>query len=99
VTTVSKCGSTIPFKPANETKPEKYHDLAMDIFKVIVSQYEHGHDLTESKKIPIHLGCSRIIYDIHLGNLIREGLVQLSGGFVSLREKGKQFAINQGLVL
>lgn len=87
-----------PFKPANETVPEKNNDLAMDIFKVIVAQYERGNNLTEDISIPRHLDCSRIIYDIHLKKLIQEGLVKLTGGYVFLQEKGKQFAVNQGLV-
>lgn len=87
-----------PFKPANETAPEQNNDLAMDIFKVIVGQYERGEDLTEDRVIPRSLGCSRIIYDIHLQKLIQEGLVGLNSGYVSLKEKGKQFAVNQGLV-
>jgi len=70
----------------------------MDIFKVILAQYERGEDLTKDTAIPQHLGCSRIIYDIHLQKLIEEGLVGLSCGYVSLKDKGKQFAVNQGLV-
>lgn len=88
-----------PFKHTEESIPEKNNDLAMDIFKVVVSQYENGKDLTESKLIPKHLNCSRIIYDIHLKKLIQDGLVRLSeGGYVYLEGKGKQFAVNQGLV-
>ncbi|MEC6795513.1 toll/interleukin-1 receptor domain-containing protein [Photobacterium sp. S4TG1] len=87
-----------PFKPIEETSPEKNNDLTMDIFKIIVSQYEKGENLTESILIPQHLKCSRIIYDMHLKKLIEEGLVGLSSGYVSLKEKGKQFAVNQGLV-
>jgi len=87
-----------PFKPASETIPEKNNDLAMDIFKFIVAQYERGENLTEDVSIPKYLGCSRIIYDIHLKKLIKEGLVSLSHGYVSLNDKGKQFAANQGLV-
>lgn len=87
-----------PFKPASETIPKKNNDLAMDIFKVIVAQYERGQNPTEDKFIPRHLKCSRIIYDIHLKKLIEEGLVNLSNGYVSLKDKGKQFAVNQGLV-
>lgn len=87
-----------PFKPVSETVPEQNNDLAMDIFKVIVAQYERGENLTRDIAIPQHLNCSRIIYDIHLQKLIQEGLVELSMGYVSLKEKGKQFAVNQGLV-
>lgn len=87
-----------PFKAAEEIRPEKNNDLAMDIFKVVVSEYENGQDHTESKLIPSHLEVSRIIYDIHLKALIDDGLVNLSYGYISLNEKGKQFAINHNLV-
>ncbi len=70
----------------------------MDIFKVIVAQYESGENFTLDTDIPKYLNCSRIIYDIHLKKLIHQGLVRLSMGYVSLEEKGKQFAVNQGLV-
>jgi len=85
------------FRPT-ELDLKKNNDLAMDIFKVILAQYERGEDLTKDTAIPQHLGCSRIIYDIHLQKLIEEGLVGLSCGYVSLKDKGKQFAVNQGLV-
>lgn len=86
-----------PFKPASETVPEK-NDLSMNILKLIVAQYERGENYTEDKAIPRRLGCSRIIYDIHLQKLIQQGLVGLARGFVYLEEKGKMFAVNQGLV-
>lgn len=87
-----------PFKPASETVPEKNNDLSMNILKLIVAQYERGENYTEDKAIPRRLGCSRIIYDIHLQKLIHQGLVGLTSGFVYLEEKGKLFAVNQGLV-
>ncbi len=87
-----------PFKPIDQVAPEQNNDLAMDIFKVIVAQYEAGENITEDKEIPRHLGCSRIIYDIHLKKLIQDDLVALSHGYVSITEKGKMFAANQGLV-
>lgn len=87
-----------PFKPATESVPEKNNDLSMSIFKLIVAQYERGENYTEDKAIPRRLGCSRIIYDIHLQKLIQQGLVGLTSGFVYLEEKGKMFAVNQGLV-
>jgi hypothetical protein len=87
-----------PFKPVDEIAPEKNNDLALDIFKVIVAQYERGENFTEDKVFPKHLNCSRIIYDIHLMKLIKEGLAILSHDYVSITEKGKQFAANQGLV-
>ncbi|EGR4166566.1 toll/interleukin-1 receptor domain-containing protein [Vibrio cholerae] len=87
-----------PFKSIDNVAPEKNNDLAMDIFKFIVAQYEDGEDFTLDTNIPKYLNCSRIIYDIHLKKLIQEGLVRLSMGYVSLEEKGKQFAVNQGLV-
>jgi hypothetical protein len=87
-----------PFKSIKEVAPEKNNDLAMDIFKIIVAQYEIGENFTEDIAIPKHLNCSRIIYDIHLKKLINEGLATLSHGYVSITEKGKQFAANQGLV-
>ncbi|EGQ8410695.1 TIR domain-containing protein [Vibrio cholerae] len=87
-----------PFKSIDNVAPEKNNDLAMDIFKIIVAQYEDGKDFTLDTDIPKYLNCSRIIYDIHLKKLIQEGLVRLSVGYVSLEEKGKQFAVNQGLV-
>jgi len=87
-----------PFKSIEDSAPEQNNDLAMDIFNVIVARYENGHNLTEDIAIPKHLNCSRIIYDIHLKKLIEEGLARLSRGYVSITEKGKQFAANQGLV-
>ncbi|HAS8533423.1 TPA: toll/interleukin-1 receptor domain-containing protein [Vibrio vulnificus] len=87
-----------PFESIDNVAPEKNNDLAMDIFKVIVAQYESGENYTLDTDIPLYLNCSRIIYDIHLKKLIHQGLVRLSMGCVSLEEKGKQFAVNQGLV-
>ncbi|MDB2387193.1 toll/interleukin-1 receptor domain-containing protein [Shewanella sp.] len=87
-----------PFKSIEDSAPEQNNDLAMDIFNVIVARYENGHNLTEDIAIPKHLNCSRIIYDIHLKKLIEEGMARLSRGYVSITEKGKQFAANQGLV-
>lgn len=88
-----------PFKSSEEARPEKNNDLAMDIFKIIVSQYESGVDSTDSKVIVKHLGCSRIIYDVHIKNLAVDGMVRVDIiGYVYLEEKGKKYAINHGLV-
>lgn len=88
-----------PFKSVDEIRPEKNNDLATDIFKVVVSQYEGGIDSTEDKKISGHLGCSRIIFDTHVKKLVEDGLISINSiGYIRITAKGKQFAINHGLV-
>jgi hypothetical protein len=88
-----------PFVPIEESRPERNNDLALDILKVVISEYDRGQDFVESKAIPRHLGVSRIIYDVHLRGLIKEGLVTLSkGGYVYLSENGKQYAVKHNLV-
>ncbi|AVQ86494.1 hypothetical protein C7R88_03695 [Plesiomonas shigelloides] len=88
-----------PFAPIDETRPERNNDLALEIIKVVIAEYDKGQDWVESKAIPRYLGVSRIIYDVHLGHLINDGLVTLSDyDNVFLTEKGKQFAIKHNLV-
>lgn len=88
-----------PFVSVEESRPERNNDLALDILKVVILEYDRGEDRVESKVIPRHLSISRIIYDVHLRGLIDEGLVTLSnGGYVRLSENGKQYAVKHNLV-
>jgi hypothetical protein len=88
-----------PFKPAEESAPERNNDLAHDIMMVVTHQFELGIDMTDSKKIANTLEASRMICDIHIGKLKDEGLINLiAGQHVMITEKGKKYAINSGLV-
>ena len=87
-----------PFKPSEMSVPERNNDLAVQIMKIVVAQFERGVDMTESKAIAQALGASRIICDIHLSNLVGEGLIVNHGGYIMITEKGKKYAINSGFV-
>lgn len=88
-----------PYKAAEETPAQRNNDTKIDILRLLTAFYEAGHDQIEHKEIYSTLSISRLLFDVHVKELVSEGLLKnVLNRYVSLTDKGKLFAIKSGFV-
>ncbi|WP_172570898.1 toll/interleukin-1 receptor domain-containing protein [Vibrio fluvialis] len=88
-----------PFQTIEEKPVEKTNDTKLNILRLAVEAYEQGDKMTSHKAIYLTLGISRIIFEIHSQELIKEGFFEGSffgSGFVTITDKAKIYAYQQG---
>ena len=90
-----------PFKPIEETRPNKIGDSLLELMKLIVYFFENQtNDYVQYQSIMNNMSISRIYLDLVIEEAIEAGLIIQSNSTksIALTEKGKKYAILHNLV-
>lgn len=85
-----------PYLTAKEKPAEMGNDLKKEILTLAISLYETGRDHVSDAFYYKSLKISRIVFEIMANELHKEGFIQYFSGHITLTDKAKSFAINQG---
>ncbi len=88
-----------PFKPKSDLKEEKKVDSLRILMSVVVALYERNRDWLSFADINEKMNISRIMLELIIGQAIKQGLlIRSSGSLVALSDKGKLYAVENGLI-
>lgn len=87
-----------PFQSVEEKPAVKNNDTAEAILKTLIDAYESGQNLIQDHSVYNYLDLSRIVFEIHVNDLVEQGFISYSSGYLSLKPKAKMHAIQQGWI-
>ena len=87
-----------PFPSTEKVAPKQSKDALMDLMTKAISDYELGKNYSMTTSLKSHMGISRIMFDILLGEATSKGLLLDHGGHVTLTSKGKSYAVENNLI-
>ncbi len=88
-----------PFTHVEDIRPEKTGDPLKELMKIVVQDYEKGHDYSKQNSLRAQTDISRIMFELLVREAVEKGLIELDDeDDLVLTEKGKFYAVQQKII-